>query len=125
MRFLFFIASPCLAILFGLAFWLAFGACIDTPSHDLPPIARIVVSWDPLACGEPHRVAVELQDDDGTPISKSVPCGLGGMMLDAPHYGIYRGRIYSWRAGEPIRAVTRIYLAVDEPVVYWLVATPD
>jgi hypothetical protein len=120
MRLVVWIGSPWLAT---LVFWLAFGGCLDGPAPDTPASARVVVSWDPRACGPPHRVAVELEDDDGAPISRSVPCGLGGVALDAPHFGIYRGRIYAWDAGA-IRSVTPVYLAVDEPVVRWFVATP-
>jgi hypothetical protein len=120
MRFVVWIGSPWLAT---LGFWLAFGACVDAGVPEPPPAARVVVSWDPRACGPPHRVAVELEDEDGARVSRSVPCELGGLALDAPHWGIYRGRIYAWEAGA-IRSVTPVYLAIDEPVVRWFVATP-
>src|SRR4051794_36613932 len=94
------IACPWLAT---VLFWSVFGACIDAPPPASPPIARVVVSWDPRACRAPHRVVLELEDDDGAPLSSSVPCGLGGLTVDVPHFGVYRGRIYAWVAGEPIR----------------------
>lgn len=107
-----------------LLFWSALVACIDAPASESPPSARIIVQWDPRACGAPHRVAVELEDEAGAPIAASVPCGLGSVVLEAPHVGIYWGRVYAWRAGEPIRSVTPVRLYVDEPVVRWLIATP-
>jgi hypothetical protein len=111
----------------SLLFWLGFVACIDAPLPDNPPASRIVTTWDPLDCGEPHRVVVELEDDGGIPISGSTTCSHGMLPLDAPHFGIYRGRIYAWElAGDSaeIRSVMSIRLAVDEPIVRWWVATP-
>ena len=105
-------------------FWTCFGACVDTPLPDLEPQARIVTSWDPLACGEPHRVVVELEDEDGTPLSKSVPCNLGGVTIDVRQWGVYRGRIYAWTLGPEIRSVTTVRLEVDAPVIHWSVETP-
>ena len=34
-----------------------------------------------------------------------MPCELGGVSLDVPHWGVWRGRIYAWRAGPDIRSV--------------------
>lgn len=100
-------------------------ACIDAPVEaEVPPIARVIVHWDPLACGDPHRVAVELEDDAGARLSSSTACTTGSLVLDTAHYGLYYGRIYAWRAGEEIRAVTPVRLVIDEPIVRWLVATP-
>jgi hypothetical protein len=123
MRCLVSILSPCAL---SLLFWLGFIACIDAPLPDNPPASRIVTTWDPLECGGPHRVVVELEDDGGIEISASAPCSRGMVTLDAPHFGIYRGRIYAWEldvAGH-IRSVMSIRLAVDEPIVRWWVATP-
>jgi hypothetical protein len=105
-------------------FWLAFTACIDSPMPDDPAIARVVVAWDPLACGAPHRIVVELEDQAGVKLSSSTPCNTGSLTVDAPHFGIYYGRIYAWEAGEDIRSITPVRLFVDEPVVRWLIATP-
>ena len=123
MRFLVWTGSP---LLLSLAFWAAFGACIDAPAPDIPPAARIVAAWDPLACGEEHRVVVELEDDGGAMISASTRCATGMLTLDAPHYGIYRGRLYAWELDEDveIRSVMAIHMAVDQPIVRWWVATP-
>jgi hypothetical protein len=107
-----------------LAFWTCFGACVDAPLPPGPPQAKIVAAWDPLACGEPHRVAVELEDDAGAPLSASAPCSIGGLTIDAPHFGVYRGRIYAWQLGEPERSSVDVHLVVDEPIVRWDVATP-
>jgi hypothetical protein len=115
------VLSPWLAT---AMFWLAFGACIDTPSSDDPSIARVIVIWDPLACGDPHRIAVELEDQDGYRLSGSAPCNSGSVTIDTAHYGIYYGRVYAWRAGETIRSVTPLRMLVDEPIVRWWIVTP-
>ena len=121
MRLFALIAPP---VLVSLLFWSAFVACIDGPVPEASPGARIVVSWDPLACGAPHRVAIELADEEGVPISASAPCALGGLALEAPHLGVYLGRVYAWTAGQPIRSIMPVRLYVDEPIVRWVVATP-
>jgi hypothetical protein len=119
---LYVLIAPILLTMF--VFWSAFAACIDGPSFESQPTARIIVQWDPLACGSPHRIAVELEDEEGAPLSSSVPCALGALSIQAPHYGVYLGRVYAWTAGEPIRSITPVRLYVDEPIVRWLVATP-
>jgi hypothetical protein len=118
------IASP---IVLSTLFWVGFCACLDGPLPDTPPAARIVTAWDPLQCGPPHRVVVELEDDAGLPIAASTACSTGMLVLDAPHFGIYRGRIYSWQLDDvvEIRSVMPIRLTVDEPIVRWWVATPQ
>ena len=109
-------------------FWLCMGTCVfgcvDTPLPDVDPQARVVVSWDPLMCGEPHRVAVELEDDNGAPLSRSVPCEAGAITLDIVHWGVYRGRIYAWTLGPEIRSVTDVRMDIDAPVIFWTVDTP-
>lgn len=105
-------------------FWLAFTACIDSPMPDEPALARVIVAWDPLACGEPHRVAVELEDQDGIKLSSSTPCTAGSLTLEARHFGVYYGRVYAWEAGKDIRSVTPVRIFVDEPVTRWLIVTP-
>lgn len=135
------------------AVWIAvLGACLDSPVERGAPVARVVAGWDPLACGEPHRVVLELAlagdlgvevdlgvdpgadagvergvdlDENGTTIaSASAPCNLGGLSLDVPQLGVYRGRIYAWALAAPIRSITAVELTVDRPVVDWFVATP-
>ena len=113
-------------------FCATFGAfvisgCVDTPLPDREPQARLITSWDPLACGSPHRVAIEIEDDDGRRLSASVPCELGGMTIDVPAWGVYRGRIYAWSlAGSEatISSVVPVRLEIDAPVVEWNVETP-
>lgn len=100
------------------------GACIDVPPEPGPAVARLVTAWDPLACGEPHRVVVELEADDGATLSASTPCNLGGLTLDVPHFGTYRGRIYAWALAAPIRSITPVELSIDKPIVHWQVSTP-
>jgi len=106
--------SPVIA---GVVFWGVFGACVDVAPMPAMPQAKLVASWDPLACGAPHRVAVELEDDDGAMLSSSAPCALGALTLDVPHFGIYRGRVYAWTLGAPERTIAPVDLAIDAPVV--------
>jgi hypothetical protein len=124
MRPLVLVARSLLVSLAALACGASLTACLDGPSFEAPPSARIIVQWDPLACGAPHRVAIELEDEAGAPISSSVPCALGAVAVEAPHLGVYFGRVYAWTAGEPIRSITPVRLYVDEAVVRWLVPTP-
>jgi hypothetical protein len=103
---------------------LALVGCVDSPLPDGPPASKIVATWDPLQCGDPHRVAVDLEDTEGAPISASTNCNLGSLTLDAPHFGVYRGRIYAWQLGIGERSPADVHLVVDEPIVRWDVATP-
>jgi len=121
MRFVIWVLSPCVA---SLVFWSLFGACVGVAPPEPMPQAKLVASWDPLACGSPHRVALELEDDDGAMLSVSCPCALGGLALDIPHFGVYRGRIYAWTLGEPQRTIAPIELAIDEPVVRLQLTAP-
>lgn len=109
-------------------FWLCFGSCVsgcvDTPLPDIEPQARVVASWDPLSCGDPHRVVIELEDDDGRMLSRSVPCELGGVTLDIARWGVYLGRVYAWTLGPEIRSVAHVRLEVDAPIVVWTLDTP-
>ena len=115
------LCSPLLAA--ALA-WTALGACIDAPVEPGSAIARVVTAWDPLACGEPHRVVVELADDDGVMVSASTPCNIGGLTLDVTHLGSYRGRVYAWALDAPVRSVMPLELTVDQAIVHCMVATP-
>ncbi len=113
--------------LLSLAFWCGFAACVDAPLPDTPPVARVLTSWDPLDCGEPHRVVLELEDEAGAQLSRSAPCVTASLMLDAPHFGIYRGRIYAWQQVDhapEVRSVMDVRLTIDEPLVRWFVMTP-
>jgi hypothetical protein len=104
-----------------------FGGCIDTPLPEREPQARLITSWDPLACGAPHRVVIELEDDDGRMLSASVPCELAGVSIDVPTWGIYAGRIYAWSiAGSEatISSVAPVRLEIDNAIVEWHVDTP-
>lgn len=114
----------CSPLCVAAAAWTVFAACIDAPVDRAPTLARLVVAWDPLACGMPHRVAIELSDDDGVPISASAPCNLGALTIDIAHYGSYRGQLYAWALDAPIRSVSAVEIDVDQPIVRWEVATP-
>ncbi len=108
----------------ALLFWLLFGACVANVPDEPEPVSRLLASWDPLACGEPHRVVLELEDEDGNPISSSTPCWLGGLAIDLPRWGWYTGRIYTWVLDEPIRSVRNVSIAIDAAVIRWQVDTP-
>ncbi len=122
MRLIMWIGSPWLAT---AVVWTVFVACIDSPAETLPA-ARVVATWDPTSCGDPHRVVIELEDDDGNQLSGSTRCTLGSIAIDAPHFGTYRGRIFAWLLEDKpvIRSITPLHLTVDEPIVRWFVETP-
>jgi hypothetical protein len=114
-------------------FWMLFGSCViggcvDTPLPDTEPQSRVLVSWDALACGDPHRVVVELEDTDGVKLAQSVPCEIGEMSIDIRRWGVYRGRIYAWMLDAGSAAVIRsempVRLEIDAPLVQWVVETP-
>ena len=102
-----------------VAFWVAFGACIDETSREAPPVARIVATWDPLACGPPHRVVLELEDEGGAKLATSMPCNAGGLALDARHFGIYRGRVYATELDPH-----RVELWVEQEIYAWWMGSP-
>jgi hypothetical protein len=121
------------AMLGTAIFWMLFGSCVlggclDSPLPPAEPQARLLTSWDALACGDPHRVVIELEDDDGARVSSSVPCEIGEMTIDIRHWGIYRGRIYAWMldagSGAVIRSERAVRLEIDSPIVQWVVETP-
>ena len=88
-------------------------ACVDEPLPPDSPSARVIASWDPLACGEPHRIAIELAGSDAE-LDDSAPCALGSLVLDVPAFGTYRVSI-----GERERE-----LSIDQAVVELEVAPP-
>ena len=98
--------------------------CLDVPPASSSATARLVTAWDPLACGDPHRVVVELEDDGGAKLSASTPCDIGGLTLDVSHLGSYHGRIYAWALDAPIRSITAIDVMIDKPIVHLQVSTP-
>ncbi|HEY1558592.1 MAG TPA: hypothetical protein VGF94_27405 [Kofleriaceae bacterium] len=107
-----------------LAFWALFGACVAAEPPSGAPQAEVIFEWDPTACGDPHRVALELDDDAGEQVSTSVPCELGGAELSALAYGSYRGRIYAWSQGEAAHSIAPLSLDVESRVVRTTVDTP-
>jgi hypothetical protein len=106
----------------GLA--LALTACLASPPAHAPAMAQLVITWDPLACGDPHRVAVELADDAGAQLAGSAPCDVGVVALDVAAYGSYSGRTYAWAIGEPIRSIAPLAIDIGEPEVRQSIATP-
>lgn len=111
--------------LFAAVFWTLFGACVADIPDEREPVSRLIASWDPLACGEPHRVVLELEDESGNPITSSTPCWLGGIAVDLPSWGWYTGRIYSWVLDAPIRSIHPMSIAVDAPLVRYQLLTPQ
>jgi hypothetical protein len=114
----------CSPLFAAAVLWSVLAACIDTPPAPGPVVARLVAVCDPLACGTPHRVVLELEDDDGEQRSASMPCNLGGLTVDVPHLGRYQGRIYAWALDAPVRSVTPVEVMVDQPIVHWFVEAP-
>jgi hypothetical protein len=114
----------CSAWLAAVLLGSALAACVDEPFAPTGGVARLITVWDPLACGEPHRIVVEIEDDEGDPRSASAPCNLGGVAIDVAHFGAYRGRIYAWAPAAAIRSITPLALTIDQPIVHWFVATP-
>jgi hypothetical protein len=120
--------------------WALFAACIDAPPEARLSPARLVVAWDPLACGDPHRLVAELRDDAGAVMSASTPCSLGTLAVDVARFGSYRGRLYAWaldqpgRPGAPTGATdgvadraaieVTIEVTIDQPIVHWDVTVP-
>ena len=104
--------------------WGATSGCLDVPPGSDDVTARLVAAWDPLACGDPHRVVVELADDGGAKLSASTPCNIGGLTLDVAHLGSYHGRVYAWALDAPIRSITAIDVMIDQPIVHLQVSTP-
>jgi hypothetical protein len=72
--------------------WVLFAACVDHPLDPAPPRVRLEVGWDPLACRVEHRVRLTLVDEVGEAATASVPCVLGGMVLELTHGGAYLAR---------------------------------
>jgi len=98
--------------------------CLNVPPESGSATARLVTAWDPLACGDPHRVVVELEDDGGVKLSAGAPCNIGGVTLDVSHLGSYHGRVYAWALDAPIRSITAIEVMIDRPIVHLQVSTP-
>lgn len=110
--------------LFLLSFTLFAGCLATLPEDDEPPAARVIVQWNPLECGAPHRVVLELEHEDGRDASASVPCALGSMTVDLARWGLYFGRFYGWEAGLPLRDVEQVTLTVDASVIHWQLVEP-
>src|SRR5256885_6990818 len=111
------VVFPCCRLLAAAILGITFAGCLDTPVESGPAIARLVVAWDPLACGAPHRIAIELADEAGVSVSVSTPCNLGGLTVDVAHLGTYHGRIYAWALDVPMRSVTPIDVVIGQPIV--------
>jgi hypothetical protein len=125
MRVVLWISAPWLA---SCLIWAALVACLDVPLPEEPGVARVITAWDPRTCGEPHRVVVELEAEaDGAFATAGAPCANGVIVLDVPHRGRYRARIYAWELGAhapSIRSELVVDVMVDDAVVRWLVQTP-
>ncbi len=112
------------------AFWVVFGlcvgaiGCVDGPYEPPEPASRVFAHWDPLACGEPHRVVIDLEDEGGAPLASSAPCNRGGLTLGANHWGRYRGQIYAWHLDEDPTNETSVSLTIDAEVIHWQIDAP-
>ncbi len=111
-----------------IVFWTLFGTCVsgcvDAPEPVPEPQAKVVATWDPLKCDVPHRVAIELEDEEGRMTSASTNCAIGSLTVDARTYGVYLGRVYAWELGKGERSGELVPLVVDAPLVRWQVETP-
>ena len=117
--------SVALTWLACLMFWTLFGACVDQPPPPAAPLARLVAAWDATTCNDPHRVAIELYDDDGVELARSAPCAIGMVQIDVPHLGAYHGRVYGWALGGAIANEADVDIDVDQQIVHWeLASTP-
>jgi len=114
----------CSPLIAAVLLWATLAACIDAPVELGPSLARLVVAWDPLACGEPHRVAVELDAEDGAQAAASAPCNLGGVTVDVSRFGTYQGRVYAWALDAAIRSIMPIDVRIDQAIVRIDVETP-
>jgi hypothetical protein len=118
----------CSPLVVAVAAWIALAACIDAPPEPRMSPGRLVVGWDPLACGDPHRLVVELRDEAGAVLSASTPCSLGTLAIDVAHFGSYRARIYAWvldPTARPTAPGERIVdLTIDQPIAHWDVTVP-
>ncbi|HET9620770.1 MAG TPA: hypothetical protein VFP84_05370 [Kofleriaceae bacterium] len=110
---------------FAFALGLVSVGCLDAPPARDAALVALVTTWDPLACGDPHRVAVELVDAAGATSAASAPCAIGVVTLDVAHVGAYTGRVYAWAIGEPARSITPITVTIaHEGETRQHVATP-
>ena len=116
------IVTPVLAT---ALFWTLFCACVADIPDEREPVSRLIASWDPLACGEPHRIVLELEDESGNPIHSSTPCWLGGLAVDLPNWGYYARGIYAWVPDGPERSVHLMTIVVDAALVRYQVRTPQ
>jgi hypothetical protein len=117
-------AGFCASWVVAILSCVGFGACLDEPLPSSSSAAQLVVGWDPLGCGDPHRVAIDLEDDGGARLSGSTPCNLGRLGLGVAHLGAYHGRIYAWALDGPAGPSIPVDLTIDQPIVEWFVATP-
>ena len=115
---------PCPSLFAIMLVGAGASGCLDVPPESTTATARLVTAWDPLACGDPHRVVVELEDDGGAKLSAGTPCNIGGVTLDVAHLGSYHGRVYAWALDAPIRSITAIEVMIDKPIVHLQVSTP-
>lgn len=93
------------------------------PLPDAGPQAQLFAQWNPRTCRGPYRVVIDLEDSAGAPLDGHAPCPAGGAMLDVPHWGIYRGRVFA-DTHDQDHPQTDVRIEIDEPVVYWMIDTP-
>ncbi|HEY4240597.1 MAG TPA: hypothetical protein VGM88_12330 [Kofleriaceae bacterium] len=108
-----------------LVFWGTFGACFEPPGDSSRTRDQLIAMWDPLTCGPPHRVVVELEDGAGNRINASAPCDIGELQADVPELGEYHGRAFAAELGQPIRSIEPVTVAIDRPTLKWAIPTPE
>jgi hypothetical protein len=97
-------------------------ACVELPMTTAPPPRiELVASWDVGQCRMPHRIAVDLTDDDGDHVSHAAPCAAGTMTLEVPRLGTYRGSVYAWELGSAggVATADAVEVDVDASVTRW------
>ena len=110
----------------GVLVALSLAGCLDAPIADTPAIARLVASWDPLECGAPHRVVIELAlvdaVDAGGSLAASGWCALGGLAVEVPRLGSYHARARADDLGSspPLHKD----IAIEHAIVDWSIGEP-
>jgi len=103
--FLILVCSPLFAT---LVFWSLFGACVDTQVDANPPVTRLVTSWDPLACGSPHRVVVEGVNVVKKHKRATTPQGESGIIEFPASVAASNVMLLDPKSGEPTRVRRRL-----------------
>jgi hypothetical protein len=69
-------------------------------------------------------VVLTLEDADGAVSQSAGPCALGGLVIDLPHQGRYRGGFAAEPAGGAAAREVAVDLVIDRDEVRWRLAPP-